>query len=197
MKSIKPDRSKRPSPATGPRHYTAVAIVLHWSLALVLIAQIVLGLAMDRAGLPDVLAFSVFQIHRALGVLILFLVVMRIIWRVAHRPPAFPVARGVFETRLADGVHGLLYVLQVLAPLSGWALASASTLEIPLSFFGWFDWPLLPIAPTDSHEAMLRSLHHAVVWGFVGLIVLHSVAALYHALVIRDGVIRRMLFSSG
>lgn len=192
---VSPNKNAGSPLATGPGRYTSVAIVLHWCLALVLIAQIGLGFAMDRAGLPDTLAFTVFQIHRALGVLILLLVMMRIGWRFTHRPPAFPVVGNAFAMRLAHGVHGLLYGLQVLAPLSGWALASASTLEIPLSFFGWFDWPLLPIAPTDNHEALFRSLHHIIVWSFAGLIVLHSAAAVYHALVRHDGVLRRMLLS--
>lgn len=175
-----------------PPHYTFVAILLHWCLALLLIGQILLGFAMDRAGLPDTAAFSVFQIHRALGVVILMLVALRVIWRLGHKPPPHLLGTSIWQARLADAVHGALYGLQLLAPVSGWALVSCATLELPLSIFGWFDWPLLPLAHTDRNEAVLRNVHHAIVWGFAALILLHGLAALYH-LIRRDGVVRRIL----
>ncbi|WP_147093933.1 cytochrome b [Swaminathania salitolerans] len=181
--------------------YSAVAIGLHWAIAALVGTQIVIGLAMVHLALPGELSFSVFLTHRALGVTILALVACRIAWRLTHRPPALPSScfhAGPVPSllpRLASGTHGGLYVCQILSPLTGWALASIDDPDMPIGVFGLFDWPLLPLSGAIRFEPVLGVVHRWSGWMFAALIVLHAGAALWHGLVRRDGVMRRMMFA--
>lgn len=145
---------------TDDTRYTRVACLLHWLIAALILTQITLGLVMDHLTFDDMLAFSLFQTHRALGIVTLVLVLLRVIWRFGHNPPALPNALPPKVQKLAKSAHSLLYVGQLISPLSGWALASASSLALPLSLFGLFDWPLLPFPSDGSLEAPFRAVHH-------------------------------------
>lgn len=184
---IQPDTS-----AVAPR-YTRMASLLHWLIAALILTQIGLGLVMDHATLDDMVAFSLFQTHRALGILTLVLVVLRVIWRLCHKPPALPVSVSPPLRHIASVTHFLLYCGQLLSPLSGWALASASTLALPLSLFGLFDWPLLPLSADGRLEAPLRLVHHWAGWGLAAFVALHIAAAFWHGAIRRDGLVWRMV----
>src|SRR6478609_6058634 len=98
--------------------YSTGAIVLHWLIALALAFQLALGFAMPH----DERGFALFQLHKSVGVTILVLTVLRLAWRLTHRPPA-PVEGG-FQGVLAKAVHTLLYAFMIIAPLTGWAMVS-------------------------------------------------------------------------
>jgi cytochrome b561 len=87
--------------------------------------------------------------------------------------------------------------VQVLLPLSGWAMVSVSVLGIPTVLFGTILWPDLPVLSTLSDkapvEAVLKVLHHWAAWGLLALITLHVAAALRHQFVLHDQVLRQML----
>lgn len=172
--------------------YDLVARILHWSVALLVLVQLALGLGMNHLRLTDALAFRSLQCHRALGMTILLLVGGRIIWRLAHRPPAWPASRQGVGTHLAAAVHGLLYGFQILMPATGYALACLAGPDMPLSMFGLFDWPLLPLHWTATTEAVLGFLHKWGSWSFALLIAGHAAAALYHAVVRQDDTWQRM-----
>ncbi|WP_025886113.1 cytochrome b [Asaia prunellae] len=178
-------------------HYTLAASLLHWSIAALILTQIGLGLVMDHLTFDDMLAFSLFQTHRALGIATLLLVALRVIWRLGHKPPALPKTLAPSARKLASSTHFLLYVGQILSPLSGWALASASSLALPLSLFGFFDWPLFPFPSDGRFEEPLRTLHHWAGWILAGIIAGHIAAALWHGLVRKDGVFSQILPRSG
>lgn len=178
---------------TDDTRYTRVACLLHWLIAALILTQITLGLVMDHLTLDDMLAFSLFQTHRALGIVTLVLVLLRVIWRFGHKPPALPNTLPPNVQKLAKSAHSLLYVGQLISPLSGWALASASSLALPLTLFGLFDWPLLPFPSDGSFEAPFRAVHHWAGWFLAALVAGHVGAALWHGLFRKDGVFTQIV----
>jgi len=92
--------------------YTAVAIVLHWLIAIGILALIGIGLAMTHLTLATMLQFQLYQLHKSIGITVLLGVLLHILWRVFHPPPALPDMPRL-EKAAAEGAHTLLYVLMI------------------------------------------------------------------------------------
>ncbi|WP_395945643.1 cytochrome b/b6 domain-containing protein [Brevundimonas sp.] len=195
---------------TAPAHrYSAVAIALHWVIALCILSMIPMGWWMTAAiERPDsqALAYRVFQIHKSIGFLILALTVVRIVWRLTHRPPALPAGMKRWEAFAANTTHVAFYVLMLALPLTGWLYVSAGwavaqdrALEVATSWFGLFPIPHLP-GVSDLAAGVKRALafqameaHAVMAWGAVVLVALHVGAALKHQFLDRDGVLAHMV----
>ncbi|HVN43066.1 MAG TPA: cytochrome b/b6 domain-containing protein [Steroidobacteraceae bacterium] len=167
--------------------YGSVAKFLHWSIVILVIVQFYLAESADD--LPDgAEKFQIIARHKTLGVLLLVLAIARILWKLAMRGRPQPVGAGALKKAAAAG-HGLLYLLLLAQPISGWAMASAAGAKV--TFFGWFTLPPLAHADHALHER-LEDLHGALFWVLVAVAALHVAAALYHHFVLKDGVLRRM-----
>ena len=139
---------------------------------------------------PGPIALTSLSRHKALGLAILAVIVFRIAWRSMNRQPALPAPMPRWQRNAARLVHWLIYALLVLAPLAGWLQASAAGLSV--NWFGLFQVPDL-IGRNPELSELFKNLHKLCV-GLLGLLLLgHIGAALWHALVLRDGVLRRML----
>ena len=103
-----------------PPRYTRPAILLHWSIAVLVLIQIALGFATDWADRPQ--SDSLLAQHVRVGLLILALMVLRITWRLAHRPPPMPAAAPRWRQEVARLVYAAFYVLLVLLPVTGYIL---------------------------------------------------------------------------
>lgn len=179
------------------RRYSAVAMTLHWIIAAMIIVQIFYGWWMgDLPNGSEKLRF--YQIHKSIGLTILVLSVARLAWRLTHKRPAhLPMAK--WEKRLAELVHGLFYVLIIGLPLLGWAMVSASTLNVPTQYFFLFEWPHLPLLPDlgrDTKETlagMLETLHSSGAWVILVLLGLHVAGALKHQFIDRTDELQRMI----
>jgi cytochrome b561 len=174
------------------RGYGWVAIVLHWTIATLIVGQWILGKAMKNTA-DQRLSFDLIQWHKSFGLLVLALVILRLAWRLLNPRPALPPDMGFLERHAADWTHRALYALTVLLPLSGWAIASTTVLEIPTFAFYLFVVPDLPMARSDAGEALWTSVHQALGWLLLGLVALHVAAALRHHFLLRDGILLRML----
>jgi cytochrome b561 len=181
----------------GSQRYTRVAIFLHWVMALGILALIVLGLTMTHAKLPLVRKFQLYQLHKSLGITVLLAALVRLAWRVTHRSPPLPADMTSLERSAAVGGHLTLYILLFGLPLTGWALVSASALNVPTLLYGHIHWPHLPMLPTLPHkariEAALKLVHHYAAWTLIVMVVGHIGAALRHHFHQHDEVLRRML----
>jgi cytochrome b561 len=169
--------------------YGILAQALHWLLAVLVFAQLALGLY--AAGLPlGIERLRWLSRHKSLGLAVLALVLLRLAWRAASAPPALPASMPQRERGLALATHRLIYLLLVLAPLAGWMQASASGLSV-----NWFGLFLVPdLVPKGRALAELfRLAHLGCVALLAALVAGHVGAALRHALILRDGVMRRML----
>ncbi|KQN31636.1 cytochrome B [Sphingomonas sp. Leaf34] len=176
------DRSDRSS----PERYSRVAIWLHWTIALLVIVNLAVGLLHESV--PALRAWM--GAHKALGMLVLVLSLARLAWRVAHRPPPLPAPMPAWKKGIAHLAHAVLYGMMIGMPLTGWLMVSGAGRRGPFNWFGLFDIPYLPVSTVTGrfgHEA-----HEIVGWMMLALIVAHSAAALRHHLVLRDEILARM-----
>ena len=169
----------------GQVRYSAGAIVLHWLLALALALQIALGFAMPHSG-PH--SFEPMQLHKSVGIMILLLTLLRLAWRLVHRPPE-AVEHG-WTAVAARIVHWAFYAVLVLGPITGWIIVSTAPLHVPTVLFGVLPWPHLPL-PAGLNGPM-EEVHEVLAWIALALFGLHVAGALRHQFLLRDPVIGRM-----
>lgn len=168
--------------------YSKVAIALHWAIAILVIANI--AFAMLTEDLPEATHKFFMGLHLTFGIIILFLAVIRILWRLTHRPPAKPVDLASWEVLLARIVHFIFYALLILLPLSGWIWMSAK--GNPISMFGLFDMPSLPVEQSKNLAHVMHDRHEIMGLTMLGLVVLHLVGALKHQFLDRMPFVQRM-----
>ena len=169
--------------------YSTVAIVLHWTIALLLIGNLAAGMLFVRIEDADKsLYFTLVQLHKSTGITVLALSLLRLAWRLTNPPPPYPDHMTPAERALAKLSHWGFYGLMLAMPLSGWAMTSVSKIKFPMLWYGLFEVPPLPVpAGWDYYY-----LHGVLGWVTVGLIALHVAAALKHHFFDRDGVFARM-----
>ncbi len=173
-------------PAGDPGRYGAAAMILHWTIAVLILVQIGLGWIMNEA-LPDHSPRQelVEGVHISLGLTILLLVLVRIGVRIANPPPPLPAGMPAWERFLAGASHLLFYVLMLVMPLTGWALVSLGAR--PISFWG-LPWPHLPgvaaLLGSPAPKAVRHQLSHVHVYILIWIVLLnlalHVAGALKH-----------------
>ncbi|MGN6479463.1 cytochrome b [Luteibacter sp.] len=163
------------------------ARVLHWLMALMILSMLFIG-----AGMVSTLAekhATLLAIHKPLGMAIFVLALIRLGFRLVHRPPPLPVDMPEWQKLAAKGSHWVLYALMILMPLIGWGMLSAG--KYPVTMGGGFVLP--PILPQDpALYAWLREAHRYLAWLFFLTFLAHMGAALMHGLIRRDGVLKSM-----
>lgn len=174
-----------------PRRYGAVAILLHWGMALLLVALLALGWFMTS--LPDagydLEKITLILVHKAMGILALFAVVARVAWRSANPLPGFVDGMPQAQQVAARFVQLCFYALMFALPLTGWLMSSAG--GYPSSFFGLFELPDL-IAVNEYLFHRFIDLHKWLGWALVALVVVHVAAALQHHFGKKDGTLEKM-----
>jgi cytochrome b561 len=171
---------------TSPGRFTLLSRLLHWSMAAMVIAQLLIGVTMiaSLAYYPLLLA-----IHRPLGVAILVFAVARLVNRLTHHPPPFLATMSPLERRIATWSERLLYGLLLVQPLVGWAMLSAA--RFPVILYGPVHLP--GIAPHNiTLYAVLRISHSILAFLLFLTFTAHMCAVLFHTLVLRDHLIDRM-----
>lgn len=169
-----------------------VAIVFHWTIALLFLAQLALGYLMSR-DIDPVLQFNLFQYHKSIGFLVLALAAPRFIWSVFSRKPRALDGEGITSRLAARAAHAALLFLTLAVPLAGWAVASTSPLQIPSYVFDLVVVPGLPMAISDQAEAFWTKVHATLAYLAAVIVVLHVAAALWHHFVRKDPTLRRMI----
>lgn len=168
------------------QRYSLAAIFLHWTIAALLAFQISIGWALHDLGARG---FALFQLHKSIGITILLLTLARIAVRYWKPSPA-PVESG-WQGALAKAVHGGLYLFMLGAPLTGWALVSTAKVKVPTLIFGVIPLPHLPL-PMKAHE-LAEGGHALLAWVGVALFLLHVAGALRHHMLLKDGLIWRIM----
>jgi len=172
-----------------PTRYSAVAQGFHWLIAALIVVQFTLGWT---AGNLPIGARKLARLdwHKSFGMTILMLAVLRLLWRLFHRPPELPAGMTAIERQLARATHVLFYVLLFVMPLTGWVMSSAKNFSV--SWFHQFTWPNL-IGPNERAFDVLRTTHDTLSWLLFALASLHILAALKHHFWHKDDVLKRML----
>lgn len=169
--------------------FPAFSRVLHWLMAIMIFSMLLIGIGMVASASHKYA--TLVSIHKPLGIAILLLVIVRFVNRLINRPPPLPVDLPEIQKLAAHASHILLYLLMFLMPIIGWAMLSAG--GYPIVLVGSLQLP--PILPqSDSTYALLRSAHTLLAFALFALVLMHLAAALFHALVRRDGVFESMTY---
>jgi cytochrome b561 len=163
--------------------------VLHWAIALGVIGLLAVGWWMqDLPNGPR--KIDIYKLHKSIGLTVLALMSLRIALRLAdRRRPAAP-AMPAWQRRAARASHGLMYLLLLAMPLSGWLYNSAS--NFPLKWFDLFRVPALS-GRDETLKAISGAVHEYAAIALAAIVALHVAAALKHHFGDRDGVLRAML----
>lgn len=137
-----------------------------------------------------------FQLHKSIGITILFLALSRLAWRFANPPPPLPEGMPALEKTASHAVHVAFYTLMIAVPLAGWFMVSVSPFQISTVLYGAVSWPHLPFTEGLIGESLydfVENLHSKSAWLIIGLLGLHVAGALKHEFGAEDGVLKRMI----
>src|SRR4030088_2118544 len=172
---------------TMQARFPAVSRLLHWIMAPMIVAMLFIGVGMAASvsARYDLLV----SIHRPLGIAIFVLCVIRIVNRFINPPPELPDTLPSMQRFAAKASHILLYALMFVLPLVGWGMLSAA--RYPIVLFGSLQLPY--ILPHDVMlYAVLRKAHTLLAYLFFLTFLAHFGAILFHTLIVRDGILKRM-----
>ncbi len=177
------------STTSEEQKYTRVAIWLHWLIALLLLSQFAFGWLLEDIPRNTPARGNLVNLHKSAGIVIGVLILLRIVWRLTHRPPALPTSMTRWQQRLAGISHALLYVCMLLMPLSGYLASNFS--KHGIKFFN-----AVKLAPWGSDDKQLYALfnqtHKVTALLLAAFVLLHILAALKHLFVERDQIFSRM-----
>ena len=190
-------------------HYTKTAVILHWLIALGIFGMFALGWFMSDIPkeAPKQLSFDLFNwgiytwqmleeisprsfyfnVHKSLGVTIFALILLRIIWRLTHTPPALLSSYKDIERKLANGTQRLLYLLMLVLPLSGVIMAMYSKYGIK-----WFGMNFIKGLDNNPMRELYKNIHEIVGLILLAFVVIHILGALKHKLIDKDDTLKRM-----
>lgn len=168
-------------------HYTRTAVALHWSIAGLVFAAVFMGWTMTSMDIsPQKL--KLYNYHKWVGVTVLGLALFRLLWKLTHRaPPLLPMPR--WQQIAAHAGHGVLYVLMLAVPMSGWIYSNYS--GYPIVYLGKLPLPVL-VERNRELAADWVQVHEVLATVLVVLVVLHVLAALQHQFLKKDMTLRRM-----
>jgi len=174
--------------------YNRVQVILHWLIAAIIFGMIGLGLFMielpKQSELPpgeeSVRAFY-FLLHKSMGLTVAMLIILRVVWRLTHKAPTLPDTISKWQQKAAGAVHGLIYIVMIAMPLSGYAQSMFS--KYHTKFWG-IELPRLAEADNAMRETFSQ-VHECLAFVLIGLIVIHLAAAIKHKIA-GNGISDRM-----
>lgn len=175
--------------ATG---YGLIGIVLHWSMAVLIVGLFALGVYMVTLGYYDPWYQMAPHLHRSFGVITAFLLLLRWLWRISNPTPE--LLGETWEQFIALLVHRAFYLLIAGIVISGYLITTAK--GQPVSVFDWFELPAT-FTGFEDQEDIAGKIHRWLAYSMIVLVVLHSLAALKHHLIDGDETLRRMLHPGG
>jgi cytochrome b561 len=158
-------------------------------MAALVLLTVPAGFIMVQPGIDRSLQNALFIYHKNVGVLLFVLVVLRLFVRWRNAPPPKPASVPAWQVRIADATHRALYALLVVQPIAGYVRVRAG--GYPIEVLDALGTPLL-LPQSEALADAAKAVHH---WGGIAIAVLmalHIGAALFHAIVKRDGVFTRM-----
>ena len=169
------------------KRFTPLQRLLHWLIAVCILAMLFIGVGMVSTVTRKFLPLIAF--HKSLGIAILVLALIRLAVRLRYGAPALPADLPEPMKLAAYLSHYVLYALMIGMPLIGWAMLSAAA--YPVVVFGGVRLPAI-LPQSDSLHTWLWGAHFYLAFAFFALVLMHVAAALFHALIRRDGVFQTM-----
>ncbi len=177
--------------------YGSMAKTLHWLMAAIILTLIGVGIYM--ADLPKETAeqkqyaFQLYDLHKSFGVLALVLIIVRLAWLAVSPAPALPASFEPKEKAVVKALQGLLYLLMIILPVSGYLMSNAG--GHPIHFFGLFEMPAI-VGESKSVGGFTHEVHEIGGWTILVIIVLHMAGVIKHRLKDKGGekdILKRML----
>lgn len=169
-------------------HYTRTAVGLHWTVAGLVLTALFVGWTMTGMDISPQ-RLKVYNWHKWVGVTVLALALLRVVWRLTHPAPPLAPAIPRWQRIAAHIGHGLLYLLMLVMPVTGWIFSNYS--GYPVVYLGKI--PLPDLVERDRElAAVWVQVHGTLAVIFAVVVGIHVLAALYHQFVARDGTLRRM-----
>jgi cytochrome b561 len=190
--------------------YTKTAIILHWLIALGIFGMFALAFYMTELPkeAPKQMAYDLFDwgiytwelskeasprafyynLHKSIGITLLALIVIRVLWRITHKPPAMLTSYKAWERKLSTGAHHLLYLLMIVMPVSGLIMSVSGKYGVM-----WFGIDFLPGLDNKPLREIFHETHEIGALLLLLLIVLHIVGALKHKFIDKDETMNRIL----
>lgn len=172
--------------------YPAGWRVLHWVMALMVLALIPIGLWMTSRAEAEVwgdLTDALFNWHKAIGFSVLLLMIVRIVVKIRWKTPPYPDEMPRKLQMAANGLHHLIYLFLVLTPLFGWAGVTAYPALVTL---GGYHLPAMPFVPEDRELANRLFAIHGVLAITLGVLIVGHIGAAVRHMLRKDGIVRRM-----
>jgi cytochrome b561 len=172
----------------SPTAYDPIAKSLHWLMALLIIGLWCVGLVMEDLPKGDFRS-QVIGLHKAFGVIVLVLALVRLSWRAFNRAPELPAAMPAWERLGAKLGHVALYALMIVMPLDGILLSQAGGRAVNVLGF------VLPtvMEKNDQLKHLFGEAHEAMGWALAVVLAIHVAAAIRHHVLLKDDVLKRML----
>lgn len=170
--------------------YDNVAILFHWLIALLIVANIGLAWSLDSFDHNSPEHDRLLTTHKSIGATILVLAILRLAWRWARPAPPLPDALPDWQRRIAKATHWALYALLFIMPLTG--LIDAAAFSEPVHYFFLFDLPPL-IGHNEPFGHAAFAVHKVGALALYALLLIHAAAALYHHYIRKDDTLRRIL----
>jgi cytochrome b561 len=177
------------SRASAVPAYTMTARVLHWLIAALVLFMVPLGIIIaNEWGGP--VQEPLYNLHKSTGAVVLPLIVVRLVYRLTHRPLPLPADIPALQQLAAHATHWTLYGLLIVQPVVG--LVATSAYPAPLPMFGLFELP--PVWPENRPlSERLFALHRWMGIAIGVIAAMHIGAALHHHFLRRDRVLMRMV----
>jgi cytochrome b561 len=190
--------------------YTKTAIVLHWLIALGVFGMF--ALAWYMTGLPreapkqmayDLFDLGIytwqladaasprafyFNLHKSIGITLFALIIIRVLWRITHKPPALLTSYKAWERQLSTGAHHLLYLLMIVMPASGLIMSVSGEYGVK-----WFGLDFISGLNNKSLREIFHETHEIAAILFLLIIGLHIIGALKHKFIDKDETMNRIL----
>ena len=177
-------------PTVSNKPYAPLAVLLHWTLAVLIIGMVALGwYMMEIEDDPGSIWF--FNLHKSIGLVIAGLVLLRLVWRLGHPPEPLPASLPSWQVSASRATHWLLYAAMFAMPTFG--IIGSLLSKKGIVFFG----TTLPRVFEANHDLaeVFFDAHSFTTWLLVVLVAVHALAGLKHLVIDKDGVFQRMWFS--
>lgn len=173
--------------------YGILSVLLHWVSLVLVVALFAVGLYMVGLTYYDPLYHELPEWHKLFGLILAFLSVFRILWVFVSRPPAILAVAG-WQVVAARAAHGLLYLLLLILPITGYLISTAEGSSLTA-----FEWVLFPgfMELSPERADWVGNLHLWAAWCLIGLGSVHGLAALKHHFLDHDSTLTRMLYIKG
>ena len=189
--------------------YNKTAVILHWLIAIAIFGMFALGWYMTdlpKEG-PKQLAYDLFDwgiytwqlaeeasprtfyfnLHKSIGITLFGLIIIRILWRITHKPPALLATYKAWERKLATSTHHFLYLLMIAMPLTGLITAVSSKYGVK-----WFGVPFIKGLDNSGLRDVFEKAHEIIAIIILVVVFLHVAGALKHKFIDKDDTLKRM-----